>query len=213
MGCPSLNILGLDMGSGGDLHTRVITEADFFMQLATNLNDEEGDINCSSEAAAAGMKRIVASSVQTVRQAGPWHIADALLLPFLTGTFPNLMTWIEQSWKGYTLSGLIAAIRTGEHLWIDVHVELSEPPREEMIEFGLCTAKLRKVTEKESVAGGKGGGGRGEVMHTSVFFLSEMIEYEVLRVVDLERRIEDVGEESEKYDSDDGESWISFSSL
>lgn len=206
MGCPSLEVLDLDMRSGGDQHTRVITESDFFIQPVTNLNDE-GDFNRSSEAAAAaGMKRIVASSVQTLRLAGPWHIADTLLLPFLTGTFPNLTKWIEQSWKGYTLPGLIDAIRTGEHTWFDVHVELPEPSREEMVEYGLCTAKLRKMMEKESATGceggGGGGGGRG-VIHSGVFFLGDMVEYEVLRVVDLGRRVEDVREESEEYDPDD----------
>ncbi|KAH7042858.1 hypothetical protein BKA57DRAFT_470622 [Linnemannia elongata] len=205
MGCPSLKLLELDMRSRDDNHTRVITEADFFMQPATTLKDEESDIDRSSKtAAAAGMRRIVASSVETLRLAGPWHITDTLLLPFLTGTFPNLMTWIEQSWKGYTLPGLIDAIRTGDHTWIDVHVELPEPSREEMVEFGLCTAKLRNMM-KESASGGEGGGVWGGVVHTSLFFSRELVEYEVLRVVDLGRRVEDVREESVEYDTSIGE--------
>ncbi|KAK3808106.1 MAG: hypothetical protein JOS17DRAFT_766173 [Linnemannia elongata] len=197
MGCPSLEILELDMSSEDDQHTRVITEADFFMQPSPNLNDDEGDIDRSSE---AGMKRIVASSVQTLRLSGAWHITDTLLLPFLTGTFPNLTEWIEQSWKGYTLPGLIDAIRTGEHTWYDIRVELPEPTREEMVEYGLCTVKLRKKMEKESASCGEGGG--GGVVDSSVFFLRHRVEYAVLRVVDLRRRVEDVRDESEEHNSD-----------
>ncbi|KAG0282849.1 hypothetical protein BGZ96_012792 [Linnemannia gamsii] len=206
MGCPCLNALDLDITSEEDLdiisgdygqHVRVITENDFFALADMKLCDG-GDANSSSEAEEAGLQRIVSHSMRTLRLAGSWHITDNFLLPLLTGTFPELFTWTEQRWKGYSLIGLIHAIRTVEYPWFEVHVDLPEPSREEMVELGLITEGKRRV-EEEKVGGGdgRGGGGRMEVLDTCVYFAAYTDVYKVLLAVDLSRRVEDVREESD----------------
>ncbi|KAG0210522.1 hypothetical protein BGX33_004839 [Mortierella sp. NVP41] len=127
-GCPSLTELSLEMYTGNEGHTRVLSQSDFFM------SGTDPDLSTQQPMS----KRIRSPALKELNLYGTCVLDDSLLPLLLHGMFPKAKDMSLIGCSGFTLTALIQALKTKARSIHKLHINLPVPTLEEQAKLGLC---------------------------------------------------------------------------
>ncbi|KAF9118963.1 hypothetical protein BGW39_000707 [Mortierella sp. 14UC] len=103
LGCPTLSILYLDMGSFDTQHIRILSTMDI-LEGMTDASEPTLDPSMAS-------KLIVAPNLCELTMLGSWMVSDEIFLIMLLRMFPQLEDMREELWSGYRLELVVGVLR------------------------------------------------------------------------------------------------------
>lgn len=146
-GCPTLEMLHLNMLTSDRTHTRALSMADLVLPSSNIIGNHDSNIGASyndyshshspSSSSTTTPERIIMPVLSRLRLAGNWIIEDEFLFEFLGVTFPKLENLIAVGWIGFTLGGLFSVARAVTQPWKLINVVQPEPDRDTRAELGV----------------------------------------------------------------------------
>ncbi|KAG0280850.1 hypothetical protein BGZ95_008413, partial [Linnemannia exigua] len=151
-GCPSLELLHLNIRLIHGEYTRVLSQADFFLPAI----DTTSSINKQQEPSLVwrcGKRRqgsvpIVVKRLKLLVLHGHWVVDDTLLPQLLDGMAPQLNAVKMEDSSGFTMRCLVDFVKTKVRHINLMYVGLPQPSEEEGVELGLYPCKGRKKDMK-----------------------------------------------------------------